>query len=43
MREPIDLEFTVSCSPEHAFEVWHSRRRSGGRAITPGRVTVLSR
>ena len=25
MIEPIELRFTVPCSPEHAFEVWTSR------------------
>lgn len=25
MTEPIELEFTVDCSPEHAFEVWATK------------------
>jgi len=41
--EPIELEFTVACSPEHAFEVWatraslwwpHAHSRSGGPGLT---------
>jgi hypothetical protein len=23
--DPLELEFTVACSPEHAFEVWATR------------------
>jgi len=25
MTEPLELRFTVDCSPEHAFEVWATR------------------
>lgn len=25
MTEPIELEFTVACSPEHAFDVWATK------------------
>lgn len=23
--EPLEIEFTVACSPEHAFDVWANR------------------
>ena len=47
--EPIELRFTVACSPEHAFEVWatrtslwwpHSHSRSGDPGLT---VTIEPR
>jgi uncharacterized protein YndB with AHSA1/START domain len=25
MMQPLELEFTVSCSPDHAFDVWANR------------------
>ena len=46
---PIELRFTVACSPEHAFEVWatrtslwwpHSHSRSGDPGLT---VTIEPR
>jgi len=47
--EPIELRFTVACSPVHAFEVWatrtslwwpHSHSRSGDPGLT---VTIKPR
>lgn len=43
MTEPLELSFTVACSPEHAFEVWatqasawwpHDHSVSGERGLT---------
>jgi hypothetical protein len=37
--EPLELAFTVECSPEHAFAVWAMRTSMWGRTATPSRAS----
>jgi len=33
--EPIEIEFEVACSPEHAFDTWANKTSTWCRGATP--------